>query len=117
MRKGTDKTPSAAVPSPLPCPPRRRTPRAPCRWAHHSHHVRAGLVSQTKMYLRSGDGLLLQQQARANLNLTAHTKWINALIAERLLGVRPHDLPMIIFRPVIDGLQRSEERRVGKECR
>jgi len=63
------------------------------------------LVSQTKMHLRSGDRLLLHQHAGANFNFAAHAKWIDALVAHRLLGVRSHHLPMIILCPVIDGLQ------------
>ena len=73
---------------------------------HHAHHVRAGLISQSKMYLRPSDRLLLHQQARANFNFAAHAKRIDALVADCLLRVRPHHLPVIIFRTVIDGLQR-----------
>src|SRR5580698_6044687 len=58
------------------------------------------------MYLRPRDRLFLHQYDRATFNLAADTKGIDALITDGLLCVRPHNLPMIILRTVIDGLQR-----------
>ena len=53
------------------------------------------------MKLWTRDRLLLHQQPGANLDFAANAKWIDALIANCLYGVRPHDLPVIILRALI----------------
>src|SRR6201999_3981495 len=73
-------------------------------------YLRAGLVAQSKMKLRPGDRLLLNEQARTNFDFSADAKWIDALISHGLLRVWAHHLPVIIFGAVIHslhGLARS----------
>ena len=67
---------------------------------HNAHNFRARLISQSKMKLRPVDRLLLHQQSRTNLDFAANAKRIDALIAHRLLRVRPHHLPVIVLRSV-----------------
>src|SRR6185369_11251080 len=43
-------------------------------------------------------------QAGADFDFTAHTEGIDALIAYCLDGVRPHNLPVIVLRTLIDPL-------------
>ena len=62
------------------------------------------------MELRAGDGLLLHQQAGADFDFAANAKWIDALVADGLRGVRPYDLPVIILRALIDRLYRLPVR-------
>jgi len=61
------------------------------------HHVGAGLIAQAEMKLRAVDGLLLQQQARANFYFAADAEWIDALVSRCLSGSRPYHLPVIIL--------------------
>ncbi len=77
---------------------------------NHAHHFRARLVAKTKVKLRPVDRLFLNQQARANLDLSADTERIDALIAHSLLRVRPNHLPVIILRTMIHALHRLASR-------
>ena len=61
-----------------------------------------GLLAQAEMKLRPGDRLLLHQQAGADFDFAADAERIDALIANRLRRVRPHDLPVIVLRTLID---------------
>jgi hypothetical protein len=52
----------------------------------------------------SGDRLLLDHHAGADLHLSADTKWIYALIADRIARAWSNDLPVITLRALIDCL-------------
>ena len=67
------------------------------------------------MQLRPGDRLLLDEQAGANFDFSADTERIDALIADGLLGVRAHDLPVIVFRAVIYCLHGFAARTEAEE--
>ena len=56
------------------------------------------------------DGLLLNQQARANFDFAADTERIDALVSHGLLGMRPDHLPVIVLGTVIYGLYRLSQR-------
>ena len=58
------------------------------------------------MKLRPGDRLLLHQQAGADFDFAADAERIDALIADRLHRMRPHHLPVIVLRTLIDRLNR-----------
>jgi hypothetical protein len=75
-------------------------------------HFGAGLVAKAKMKLRAGNRLLLDQQARANLDFSADAERIDALIADGLFRVRSDDLPMIslgALTPALRGLATRVE--------
>src|SRR5208282_1916011 len=71
------------------------------------HDVRLGLLSQSEMKLRTGDGLLLHQQAGPNFNFASDSERVDTLVAHGLHGVRPDDLPVIILRSLILRLEGS----------
>jgi hypothetical protein len=50
------------------------------------------------MKLRSGDGLLLQQQTGTNFNFASDAEGIDALVADGLDAMRTNDLPVILRR-------------------
>ena len=50
------------------------------------------------------DGLLLDQQAGTDLRLSANAERVDALISGRLSGAWTHDLPVIVFRTLINSL-------------
>ena len=79
------------------------------------HHLRLGLLAQTEMKLRSGDRLLLHQQAGANFDFAADAEGIDALIANRLHRVRTHHLPVIILRALIHRLHRLSVGRKAEQ--
>ena len=56
------------------------------------------------MKQRTGDRLLLDQQTGTDLHLAADAKRVDTLIANGLARARTNDLPVIIFRALIDCL-------------
>ena len=54
------------------------------------------LFAETKMKHRTGNRLLLHQQARADFHFAANAELVNALIADGVGGSWPHDLPVIV---------------------
>src|SRR5581483_3653654 len=75
-----------------------------------SNHICSGLLPKSKMNLRAGDWLLLYMQPSANFDLSADSKWIDPLVAGCLRGMWSYELPVIIFRSVIDCLNRFAGR-------
>src|SRR5579872_6280116 len=63
------------------------------------------------MELRAGDGLLLHQKPGANFDLPTDSIGIDSLVADSLHGMRPYDLPVIIFGALIDRLHRLPVRQ------
>src|SRR5882724_831560 len=67
------------------------------------------------MELRSGDRLLLHQEAGADFHFSPHSERIDALIADGLHGMRAHNLPVIILRALIYRLYWLSLRRKTQE--
>ena len=67
------------------------------------------------MKLRAGDRLLLHQQSGADFDFSANAEGVDALVADRLCGVRPNHLPVIILRSLIDSLDGLPLRREPNE--
>src|SRR6185369_6541002 len=70
---------------------------------NNANHVSARLFTESEMQQWTSNRLLLDQQAGANLHLTAHAERVDTLIPGGLHRARSNDLPVIIFRTVIDG--------------
>ncbi len=66
-----------------------------------SHHFRLCLLSQSEMKLRPGNRLFLHQQPGADFDFAANPERVDALIADRLDRVWPHNLPVIVLRALI----------------
>ncbi len=92
---------SIAARSQLPDPHSRQIPRAPFHSAKPRAQLPPSSVPQSEMHLRPIDRLLLHQQSRPNLDLSANAKRIDSLIADRLHGMRTNHLPVIILRAVV----------------
>src|SRR5687767_404807 len=69
------------------------------------------------MKKRTGDRLLLDQQARTDFHFATNTKRIDALIANGSAGARANDLPVIIFRAAVDSLNGLALRRKAEEIK
>src|SRR6185369_13248521 len=61
------------------------------------------LFTESEMQQWTSNRLLLDQQAGANLHLTAHAEGVDTLVPGGMHRARSNDLPVIIFRTVIDG--------------
>ena len=62
------------------------------------------------MKLRPVDRLLLNQQSRTNLDLSANAERIDALVADSLFCVGPNHLPVIILGAMTHALHRLATR-------
>src|SRR5215212_67037 len=70
----------------------------------NTYHIRTRLFTETEVKHRSGNRLLLHQQAGADFYFAADAERVYALIADSIAGTRPHDLPVIVFSALIDCL-------------
>ena len=71
---------------------------------HDARDFRAGLVAKAEVKLRAVDGLHLHKQPGADFDLAADAEGIDALVAGGLVRARANDLPVIILRAAIDGV-------------
>src|SRR5262249_44246790 len=69
---------------------------------NYADHVGAWLLAETEVQQRTGTRLFLDQQTGTDVHLTADAERVDALIAGGLHGAWTNDLPVIIFRTVID---------------
>src|ERR1051325_1475169 len=74
---------------------------------NHANDVGAGLVTKTEVQQRTGNRLFLDQQSGTDLHLAADAERVDALIAGGMHSARAYDLPVIIFRAVIDCFNRT----------
>src|ERR1043166_10023507 len=59
------------------------------------------MIAQTKMHQRSGNELLLREQAGTYFHLSSNTEGVDALVACGLPCSRTDHLPVIVFGPMI----------------
>ncbi len=71
---------------------------------HDPRHLRACLVAKAEVKLRAVDRLHLNKQPGTDFDLAADTEGIDALIAGGLVRARTNDLPVVILRGAIDGV-------------
>src|ERR1051325_8448100 len=68
------------------------------------------MIAQAKMHQRSGNELLLREQAGTYFHLSSNPEGVDALVACGLPGSRTDYLPVIVFGSMIgcfDGLSRG----------
>ena len=66
------------------------------------YYVGGALFSQAEMQLGRGNGLLLHQQAGAQLHLPSDAEGIDALVAGGYACPRPENLPLILFASLVE---------------